>query len=130
MNEDMIIAAKLLLAGYKIAYSHKAVVWHSHNYSIPLYFKRYFDIGAALNMNSWILDHVKEENEGIIFIKKQLNYLVSNHCLRWIPYAIILSLAKYIGYKLGRIQNRLPTNFKKLLSSNKNFWDQEEKIDG
>jgi rhamnosyltransferase len=123
MNEDMIIAAKLLLDGYKIVYTAKALIWHSHNYTVPLYFKRYFDIGAALNMNSWMLDHVKTENEGIRFIKKQLNYLVKNHYWRWIPYALTLSLAKYIGYKLGFFQNRLPIGFKKLLSLNPNFWN-------
>jgi rhamnosyltransferase len=123
MNEDMIMAAKLLLAGYKIAYTANAMIWHSHNYSIPSYFKRYFDIGAALSMNRWILDHVKTENEGIRFIKEQLNYLVNNHYWYWIPYALALSLAKYTGYKLGYYQNILPTGFKKLLSSNQNFWN-------
>jgi rhamnosyltransferase len=128
MNEDMIIAAKLLLAGYRIAYAAKALVWHSHNYNIPLYFKRYFDIGAALNMNSWIFDYVKVEDEGIRFFKGQLNYLIANRYWQWIPYAFILSFAKYLGLRLGLFQNRLPTDFKKLLSLNQNFWSQKERV--
>ena len=126
MNEDMIIAANFLLAGYKIVYTANALVWHSHNYNIPLYFKRYFDIGAALNMNGWIFDYVKTEDEGIRFIKEQLNYLVINRYWQWIPYTFILSFSKYIGLRLGLFQNRLPTGFKKLLSLNQNFWNQKE----
>jgi rhamnosyltransferase len=130
MNEDMIIAAKLLMAGYKIAYKADALVWHSHNYSIPSYFKRYFDIGAALSMNRWILDNVKTENEGIKFIKEQLNYLINNHYWYWIPYTLTLSLAKYTGYKLGLFQNILPTDFKIALSMNKTFWTKRGYNDG
>jgi rhamnosyltransferase len=122
MNEDMIMAARLLLADYKIIYNAKARVWHSHNYSISLYFKRYFDIGAVLNMNSWMLDYARIEGEGARFIKDQLRFLVNNHYWHWIPYSFMLSLAKYAGFKLGLIQNKLPANFKKQLSLNKIFW--------
>ena len=98
MNEDMIIAAKLLLTGYKIAYNAEALVWHSHNYSISLYFKRYFDIGASFNMNEWILNYARPEGEGAHFLKEQLRYLVKNNHWQWLPYSLMLSLAKYAGF--------------------------------
>lgn len=43
--EDTFIAAKMLQAGWMIAYSSDAACYHSHNYSILEEFKRYFDIG-------------------------------------------------------------------------------------
>ncbi len=33
-NEDMLMAEKLLHAGYKIAYSGKAAVYHSHRFTL------------------------------------------------------------------------------------------------
>jgi rhamnosyltransferase len=77
-------------------------------------------------MNGWIFDYVKTEDEGIRFIKEQLNYLVINRYWQWIPYTFILSFSKYMGLRLGLFQNRLPTGFKKLLSLNQNFWNQKE----
>lgn len=123
MNEDMILAAKLILSGKNIAYCPDAMVWHSHNYSINQYFKRYFDIGAAFSMSKWLLNYAKAEEEGIYFVIKQLQYLISEHHVCWIPYSLTLIMAKFLGYKLGIAQNKLPVKLKKYFSANKNFWN-------
>ncbi|MDH5768388.1 MAG: glycosyltransferase family 2 protein, partial [Nitrospirota bacterium] len=47
-NEDMLIAAKLILSGYKVAYVPEAMVIHSHNYSLFRQFRRYYNIGSSL----------------------------------------------------------------------------------
>jgi rhamnosyltransferase len=130
MNEDMFLAAKLILEGKRISYCPDAIVRHSHNYTIPQYFKRYFDIGAAFNMNNWILDYAKAEGEGLRFIKEQFRYLIKNHHWQWIPYSLILSLSKYAGFKLGLLQNRLPKGFKCFFSLNQNFWNKGDYLDG
>lgn len=122
MNEDMILAAKLILDGHKIAYCPDARVLHSHNYGVRQYFRRYFDIGTSLNMNNWILQHGKAEGEGVRFVKEQTKYLMDNHCWHWIPYSMLLSASKYTGYKLGLSQDRIPARLKYLLSLNKTFW--------
>ena len=46
LGEDMYVAAKMLLRGYKTAYVANATVYHSHNYSPIEEFKRYFDTGV------------------------------------------------------------------------------------
>jgi rhamnosyltransferase len=124
MNEDMFLAAKLILAGKHISYCPDAIVRHSHNYTIPQHFKRYFDIGAAFNMNNWILDYAHAEGEGLRFQKEQFRYLIKNHHWQWIPYSFILSLSKYSGFRLGLLQNRLPKSFKRFFSLNQNFWNR------
>jgi rhamnosyltransferase len=124
MNEDMFLAAKLILAGKHISYCPDAIVRHSHNYTIPQYFKRYFDIGAAFNMNNWILNYAQAEGEGLRFQKEQFRYLIKNHHWQWIPYSFILSLSKYSGFRLGLLQNRLPKSFKRFFSLNQNFWNR------
>ena len=122
MNEDMILASKLILQGHKIAYSPEAEVWHSHNYNLSQQFKRYFDIGASLSMNSWIMGYAKAEGEGFRFIKEQFAYLMQHGHYRWIPYSMGLNVAKYTGYKLGLMEKRLPVKLKIIFSMHRNFW--------
>lgn len=123
MSEDMILAAKLILRGYKIAYVSKGTVWHSHNYSIAQQFRRYFDIGASLSMNSWLLEYARAEGEGFKFVKEQLAWLLRHQHYRWIPYTLALTVAKYAGYKLGLMEKRLPAGLKKKFSLHRNFWE-------
>lgn len=122
MNEDMILATKLILQGYKVAYVPEAAVWHSHNYNIAQQFKRYFDIGASLSMNRWLLEHARAEGEGIKFVKEQLAWLLRHRHHRWIPHALALTLTKYAGYKLGLMQDKLPLSLKRRFSLHKYFW--------
>lgn len=123
MNEDTILAAKLILQGYKIAYVPEAKVWHSHNYGVFKQFKRYFDIGASLSMNSWVLEGYRAEGEGFRFLKEQMIYLLHRGHRLWIPYSLILAAAKYGGYRLGLLEHKLPKNLKKFFSLHTNFWN-------
>lgn len=122
MNEDMLLAAKLITADYKIAYTADAIVKHSHNYSHLAYFKRYFDIGAFYNLNSWLLDYAKAEGEGIKFVKEQFKYLVKNKEYRWLTYAFNDTFFKYAGYRLGLMQDKLPLSLKRKFSMHSFFW--------
>ena len=47
-NEDMLMAADLLEAGYKLAYQGSAKVWHSHNYTLGQEYERNRKIGEFL----------------------------------------------------------------------------------
>lgn len=124
MNEDMILAAKLILAGYKVAYVPEAMVWHSHELTLAQQFKRYFDIGASLNMNKWLLEHAKAEGEGFRFVKKQLAWLLLQGHYRWVPHVLASTVAKYAGYRLGLMQDKLPAALKRRLSQHSYFWGQ------
>lgn len=121
-NEDMVIAAKFILNNYKIAYVPEAAVWHSHNYSVTQYFRRYFDIGAFLKANEWVRDYARAEGEGLKFVKGQFEYLFRNKQYRWVPYSVALVAAKYAGYKLGSLEDKLPMGLKRSFSLQKNFW--------
>jgi rhamnosyltransferase len=100
-NEDMILAAKLILEGYRVAYIPKAVVIHSHNYSLRQQFRRYANIGSSLKHHSWILQYAQAEKEGRRFIKEQLSFVLKRHEYRWIPYIFLESMTKYVGYRIG-----------------------------
>lgn len=100
-NEDMFIAARLILDGYKVAYVPDAKVTHSHNYSLFQTFKRYYNIGSSLRSNRLILQYALTESEGARFMRAQLVFLLRTHNYLWIPYAFLEAIAKYAGYKAG-----------------------------
>lgn len=122
LNEDMMLAAKLITKGYKVAYTPGAAVWHSHNYSSLQQFNRYFDIGVFFSMNRQIFNGINNEGEGLRFLKGQLSYLFKNGYYRWMPYAMAITAAKYVGYRMGLTEKYLPLSLKKSLSMNRNFW--------
>jgi rhamnosyltransferase len=51
-GEDTITAAKLWLAGFKVAYAAEACVYHSHAHTWRQDFERYFDIGVLHSRES------------------------------------------------------------------------------
>jgi rhamnosyltransferase len=55
LGEDMVVAARMLQAGWSVAYVSDAQVYHSHGYTIAQEFKRYFDIGVMHQDQAWIL---------------------------------------------------------------------------
>jgi len=122
MNEDMFLAAKLLQTGYKIAYQANAVVHHSHNYSLKTQFKRYFDIGIFFNRNRWLKDLASPEREGVRYLKEEIRFLFSNGHKCWIPYALVDTMVRYLGYRAGLLEKVLPLCLKKCTSYNKGFW--------
>ena len=121
-GEDTIVAAKLLLGGWKIAYVAEAQVYHSHDYTWIQDFKRYFDIGVLHSRESWLLQNFgSTSGEGGRFVRSELNYLWPRHC--WlIPSALIRTALKLVGYRLGRIENRLSRSWKRRLSMHRDFW--------
>jgi rhamnosyltransferase len=122
-NEDMFLAAKLLNKGYRIAYQPDASVYHSHSYSLVDQFKRYFDIGVFFNRNRWIRDLASSEKEGIKYLKEEFRFLAANGQLRWIPYALVDTMARFLGYRIGLLEKGIPLGFKKRISYNRDFWE-------
>jgi rhamnosyltransferase len=102
-NEDMLIAAEFIAHGYKIAYVPEARVVHSHNYSLPDQFRRYYNIGWSIKKNRWIFEYLKAEGEGTKFMKEQIKFLVKQHKYAWLPYMFLESATKYAGFKIGLI---------------------------
>lgn len=100
-NEDMLIAAKLILTGFRIAYVPDARVIHSHNYSLLKQFRRYYNIGSSLKTHDWVLRHVRAEGEGIRFVREQIRFTFKEQKYLLVPYILFESAAKYAGYKSG-----------------------------
>jgi rhamnosyltransferase len=124
MNEDMLMACRLILNGYKIAYVPDARVIHSHDYSLISQFKRYFDIGVFLKRNLQPLEPVKTANEGKRFLKEELRYIFDNGQYIWLPYVIGETIFKYLGFKLGQYHAFLPNPLRKKISMHSSYWQR------
>lgn len=122
LSEDMYFAAKAVLAGYKIAYTAKSEVRHSHNYSITEEFRRYFDIGVFHADEPWIRDKFGGAGgEGKRFILSEFSYLFKND-ISSIPKSVICNFSKFMGYKLGQQYKKIPHRFISRLSMHKRYW--------
>ncbi|BBI49657.1 hypothetical protein HORIV_20780 [Vreelandella olivaria] len=98
----MIAGARLLKAGWKLAYCAEACALHSHNYSLVEEFQRYFDIGVLHHREAWLLDWLgRAEGEGGRFVRSELSYLWRRAPWR-LPEAGLRTLLKYAGVSVGQ----------------------------
>jgi len=121
-GEDMVTAARLLLNGHKVAYVADACAHHSHPYSPIQEFKRYFDIGVLHSRERWLLDEFgKASGEGKRFVLSELRYLQDRNAWQ-IPSALLRTVMKLVGYRLGQMEARLSPGIKRRLSMHPKFW--------
>lgn len=124
LAEDMYLTAKMILSGYKVAYCAEAKVFHSHNYTLKQEFQRYFDTGVFQQEQKWIQQKFgRAASEGKRFVLSELKFLSIKSPLL-IPKAILSTLAKLIGFKLGYYYYMLPYKWSKALSMHKGYWDK------
>lgn len=69
-NEDMLIAADLLNAGYRLAYSAEAKVWHSHDHTLKQEYARNRLIGEFLVRYSDRFGEAGETGEGVRLVRQ------------------------------------------------------------
>ena len=124
-NEDMIMCARLLRSGHRVAYCADAIVEHTHNYGLAQQFRRYFDIGAATKEATEELQVGASMKAGSKFAIDQVRWMWANGHRRWIPFGIAESGLKYAGYVMGRNHGAIPRRLKKRLSMHAYHWDQD-----
>ena len=121
-NEDYFAVARLLRAGGSIAYAAGSRVRHSHRYTLMQEFKRYFDTGYVRAENSWVNDLVGQaESRGASFAKVMLRRL-GQSAPYLIPYALLQTGVKWVGYRVGYLSLRMPLWWCRWLSSQRYYW--------
>jgi glycosyltransferase involved in cell wall biosynthesis len=128
MSEDHEWSRRVLLAGYSVVYEPRAVVMHSHTYSIGGAFRRFFDSGVTADRS--FLGESPEaravmRRASIRYATGELTWLWRTGKRRWIPYSVAYELAKFTGLQLGRRHERLPLGLKRRLSSLPSHWASE-----
>jgi rhamnosyltransferase len=121
-GEDTVAVAKLLQRGHKIAYVAEAQVRHSHDYSLKQEFRRHFDIGISRRSYSHLIQQGgKDTKRGSAYVKAMLKEL-KKEAPHLIPYAVLQSMTKLIGYRIGQMSEKAPIWLKKALSSQPAYW--------
>ena len=123
-NEDMILAGQMILTGYGVAYSAKAQVIHSHNYTGGQQFHRNFDLAVSQAEHPEVFGNVRSEGEGMRLVKQTAVYLVRSKNIHRLPSLFYKSGCKYVGYKLGRNYRKMPMWFVRRCSMNKMYWEK------
>ncbi len=122
MGEDAIVAAKMLMAGFKKAYVAEARVYHSHSYKASEEFKRYFDTRVFHEQNKWLVEKFgKPTGEGMKFLKSELRYVI-RHDAKSIFRSVTSLGAKWLGYSSGKYYQKMPLTILKKLSMHKFHW--------
>jgi glycosyltransferase involved in cell wall biosynthesis len=125
MSEDQEWSRRVLLAGYAICYEPRAVVRHSHPYTLGAAFRRFFDSGVSAD-RSYLAGARPSQailyREAARYAREELRYLTRTGNARWIPYAAVYELAKFAGLQLGASHARLPRGLKMRFSATPSYW--------
>ena len=124
-NEDMILAGKMIRAGYRVAYRADAQVWHSHSYTALQQLKRNFDLGVSQAQHPEVFSMASSTGEGIRLVRETAAHLARTGHAAQIPKLAVDSGCKYLGYSLGRRYASLPKALILKLTSNTAYWEEK-----
>lgn len=102
ISEDMYIAYKLIMNGYKIKYCADSEIIHSHNFTLKQQYKRYYDTGKFFKENNYLNNYKVNKAGGSLAI-----YILKRACqdrnwkvlIKFLPNMC----ARYVGMKVGKI---------------------------
>lgn len=101
-NEDMLIAADFLDAGYKLAYQGNAAVWHSHNSTLRQEYARNRKIGMFLAQYGNRFGDGSVTGEGLALVKNVCGRLAKEgKILEIIPFGMNCA-ARLLGNRSGK----------------------------
>ncbi len=124
--EDVMVVARMLKKGHHIAYVAEAVVRHSHTYGLSQEFKRHFDTGLMRKeVADLIGDAGRDEHRGAAYVKQLLGQL-TRHKPHLLPYGVLQTATKWLGYRLGRASVNAPTWWKQALSGQDFYWTSKD----
>ena len=101
-NEDMLIAEKFLRNGYKLAYSSKASVFHSHNFTWMQEYRRNYIIGRTMKRYEARFQYVSEIGTGIKLVRDVMHDLVKEKCFLECAFFAMNCAARLLGNRVGR----------------------------
>jgi len=122
LNEDMMLARRLLENGNAIAYAADSVVVHSHSYTLREQFARNFDIGVFFAQRGHDLPLTRTSEEGLRYLRGLIRHLMRSGSWDGIPVALADTAVRFIAYQIGRRERLLPLPIKRSWSMHKRFW--------
>lgn len=105
-NEDMLMAARLISAGWKVAYEPTAAVYHSHNLTPREQFERNRAVGAFLEDHSGDLLGASEVGEGGRLVAAVSTRLIREGRIGELFAFGVDCAARLLGNRVGRAEAR------------------------
>jgi len=121
INEDVYLAYKLIMNGYRIKYCADSEVEHSHKFTLKQLFNRYFDTGVFSAENSYLLKY-NANKSGMKLVKSVFMNALKNKDFKAVISIIPNFASRFIGMQLGRRYEKLSKNLSVKFSLNKNYW--------
>jgi len=129
-HEDQFAVAELLRHGHRVAYVAEAVVNHSHAYKLRDEFRRYFDAGYTRSLHAHLTRAIgSDHGHGTTFTRALIKRIVAERPLL-LPYAMLNTGMKWVGYQLGANSKRAPNWLKKMCSGQDYYWSSTPYKDG
>lgn len=125
--EDLEWCARVLLAGYEVAYVPTSVVRHSHRYSLSDTVKRYFDQGAAAERSFMATGRSSAgsvRGEGLRFVGSELRTMWRGGERAAIPAALAHEAARFAGFQLGVHHRLVPPGVRRRISRTAVYWER------
>ena len=110
INEDMLMAQKLLAAGYAVGYNGDAAVYHSHNMTLLQQYRRNYVVGRTMKRYEERFCHVKEMTEGIKLVKAVLKQLISEKRILGSIAFCLDCAARLLGNRVGKWREKRKMN--------------------
>ena len=126
MNEDMVLCARLLRSGRRVAYAADAQVFHSHDYSLRQHLARYVDIGAFFARFGDLVPSGGATGEGLRLVRALVAHLRATGHSDLVPQALAETAAKFLGWQLGRHERWVSPAIKGRLGMHRQFWVRED----
>jgi rhamnosyltransferase len=126
MSEDQEWSRRALLAGYALIYEPRAVVRHSHPYSIGTAFRRFFDSGVSAERAYLAGSRPSARvlrRAAVKYAVGEIRWLARTRRWGWLPYTVVYELAKFLGLRLGSSHRRLPVWAKRRCTATPTYWD-------
>lgn len=109
MSEDQEWSQRVLLAGHAVVYEPRAVVRHSHPYTLRSAFRRFYESGLSAGRSyapgGGALMVVART--GWHYARSELRWLREQGLLRWLPYVVAYEGAKAAGLVAGVVRDRI-----------------------
>jgi rhamnosyltransferase len=122
MSEDQQLARDLIRAGYAVEYAPESVVLHSHNYTLPVVFRRYFDSVYSLTLIFPRHDMGTSANMGLRYLAGEAGHILRHHPAHLPRYALY-TVMKTAGTVAGHFAPRMPRWLLRRLSLHRYHWE-------
>ena len=119
--------ARLILAGYVIAYAPDAAVYHSHNHTMVEECRRYFDTGVFYRSEAWIGEAFGgNRREAWAYTSSEFSYVREYGNVLQLMELFPRTALRAIGFLLGRWHRILPRGLCRRLSAHPSWWGRKQ----